>query len=95
MLQRISFCPVVMKTPNPGDLRFHLIRKGQLMMMLKIREPLQRRHSLWTRLELMCLGNPSLQLPIELLLSHLLAGVAKNAYVPQLNVPTLSLKLIR
>jgi hypothetical protein len=43
----ISFYPAVMKAPNSGDLMSHLIRKGQLPMMLKVREPVQWRHSFW------------------------------------------------
>jgi hypothetical protein len=44
-LLHASFCLVVMKTPNPRDLMSPLIGKGKLSMMLKIREPLQWRHS--------------------------------------------------
>jgi hypothetical protein len=91
----ISFFLVVMKTPNPGDLISHLIRKGQFPMMLKIREPLQWRHSFQARSGLMCLGNLSLRSLARLPLSHLLAGVAENDYTPLLNGPILSLMLIR
>jgi hypothetical protein len=40
MLRQTSFCLAVLKIPDLGDLMSHLIQKGQLLMMLKIREPL-------------------------------------------------------
>jgi hypothetical protein len=94
-LPHISFFLVVMRTPSPGDLISHLIGKGQPPMMLKISEPLQQRHSFRAQSRLMCLGNPRFQSPIVLPLSHPLASVARNAYAPLLNGPTLSLKLVR
>jgi hypothetical protein len=94
-LLQILFCLVVMKTSNSGDLMSHLIEKGQLPMMLKVKEPLQWRHSFWARSRLMCLGNPSLRSSIGLPLSHPLVGAAENAYALLLNGLILSLKLIR
>jgi hypothetical protein len=90
MLRQTSFCLAVLKIPDvPSDPKGSAVDdvedKGTTLAETLIPSPIGT--------DVPRKSKPSAT--DRALLSHPLAGVAKNAYVPLLNGPSLSLKLIR